>query len=61
MLATLNPGDEVIMPAPFWTSYADMVRMAGGTPVILPCPPLAGLQADARTTLRRHHAQHPLG
>jgi len=38
MLATLNPGDEVIMPAPFWTSYADIVRMAGGTPVVLPCP-----------------------
>ncbi|WP_170559237.1 pyridoxal phosphate-dependent aminotransferase [Ruegeria atlantica] len=38
MLATLNPGDEVIMAAPFWTSYADMVRLAGGVPVILSCP-----------------------
>ncbi len=37
MLATLNPGDEVIMPAPFWTSYADIVRLAGGVPVIVPC------------------------
>ena len=37
MLATLNPGDEVITPAPFWTSYADMVRLAAGRPVILPC------------------------
>ncbi|WP_421700910.1 pyridoxal phosphate-dependent aminotransferase [Aliiroseovarius sp.] len=38
MLATLNPGDEVIMPAPYWTSYSDIVRLAGGTPVVLPCP-----------------------
>ena len=38
MLASLNPGDEVIMPAPYWTSYSDIVRMAGGTPGILPCP-----------------------
>ncbi|MDQ2066058.1 pyridoxal phosphate-dependent aminotransferase [Xinfangfangia sp. CPCC 101601] len=37
MLASLDPGHEVIMPAPFWTSYADIVLMAGGTPVILPC------------------------
>lgn len=37
MLATLNPGDEVIIPAPYWTSYADIVRMAEGVPVILPC------------------------
>ncbi|QFT74992.1 pyridoxal phosphate-dependent aminotransferase [Ruegeria sp. THAF33] len=38
MLASLNPGDEVIMPAPYWTSYSDIVRMAGGVPVVLPCP-----------------------
>jgi aspartate aminotransferase len=38
MLATLDPGDEVVIPAPFWTSYADIVRLASGTPVILPCP-----------------------
>ena len=35
LLATLNPGDEVIVPAPYWVSYPDMVRMAGGTPVIV--------------------------
>ena len=34
LLATLNPGDEVIIPAPFWVSYPDMVKLAGGTPVI---------------------------
>jgi aspartate aminotransferase len=31
----LNPGDEVIIPAPYWTSYPDMVRLAGGEPVIV--------------------------
>ena len=35
LLATLNPGDEVIIPAPFWVSYPDMVKLAGGTPVIV--------------------------
>ncbi len=34
-LATLNPGDEVIIPAPYWVSYADIVRLAEGTPVII--------------------------
>jgi aspartate aminotransferase len=32
-LATLNPGDEVIIPAPYWVSYPDMVAIAGGTPI----------------------------
>ena len=34
-LATCNPGDEVVIPAPFWVSYPDMVLIAGGTPVIV--------------------------
>ncbi len=34
LMATLNPGDEVVIPAPYWVSYPDMVRLAGGTPVI---------------------------
>ncbi|MEO0881744.1 MAG: pyridoxal phosphate-dependent aminotransferase [Pseudomonadota bacterium] len=40
-LATLNPGDEVIVPAPYWVSYPEMVRMAGGTPSIVACGPNA--------------------
>lgn len=36
LLATLDPGDEVVIPAPFWVSYPDMVRLAGATPVIVP-------------------------
>ncbi|MEQ9435181.1 pyridoxal phosphate-dependent aminotransferase [Hyphomonas sp.] len=39
LVATLNPGDEVIVPAPYWVSYPEMVLMAGGEPVIAPCGP----------------------
>ncbi|MBA3324238.1 MAG: pyridoxal phosphate-dependent aminotransferase [Rhodobacteraceae bacterium] len=35
LMATLNPGDEVIVPAPYWVSYPDMVRLAGGAPVVI--------------------------
>ncbi|MGP9803938.1 pyridoxal phosphate-dependent aminotransferase [Paracoccus sp. NSM] len=38
LMATLDQGDEVIIPAPYWVSYPDMVLLAGGTPVVLPCP-----------------------
>jgi aspartate aminotransferase len=38
MMASLNPGDEVIIPAPYWVSYADIVALAEGTSVIVPCP-----------------------
>ncbi|HCE25326.1 MAG TPA: aspartate transaminase [Hyphomonas sp.] len=40
-LATLNPGDEVIIPAPYWVSYPDMVLLASGTPVAIECGPNA--------------------
>ena len=35
LMATINPGDEVIIPAPYWVSYPDMVLLAGGEPVIV--------------------------
>ena len=35
LMATLNPGDEVIVPAPYWVTYPDVVRLGGGTPVIV--------------------------
>jgi aspartate aminotransferase len=35
LLATLNPGDEVIVPSPYWVSYPDIVLLAGGTPVVV--------------------------
>ena len=37
LMASINPGDEVIIPAPFWVSYPDMVLLAEGTPVIVEC------------------------
>ena len=36
VIATCNPGDEVIIPAPFWLSYPEMVKLAGATPVTVP-------------------------
>ncbi len=47
MLATLNPGDEVIMPAPYWTSYSDIVALAGGRPVVIPCAMTEGFKLGA--------------
>jgi aspartate aminotransferase len=41
-MATLNPGDEVIIPAPYWVSYPDMVMLAGGTPVFVEGPTQTG-------------------
>lgn len=38
LIATLNEGDEVIIPAPYWVSYPDMVLLGSGTPVVIECP-----------------------
>ncbi len=38
LMATLSPGDEVLIPAPYWVSYPDMVTLNDGTPVIVRCP-----------------------
>jgi aspartate aminotransferase len=37
ILATIDPGDEVVIPTPYWASYPDIARLAGGTPVHVPC------------------------
>jgi len=57
LLATLDPGDEVLIPAPYWVSYPDIVQLAGATPVILPCGldqgfKLTPAQLDAAITPR---------
>jgi aspartate aminotransferase len=44
LMATLNPGDEVIVPAPYWVSYPDMVLLAEGTPVPVECPASTGFK-----------------
>ena len=46
LMATMNPGEEVVIPAPYWVSYPDMVLLAGGTPVIAP----ATLENDFKLT-----------
>ncbi len=48
MMATLNEGDEVIVPAPFWVSYPDIVLLAGGTPVILECSEKQGFKINPK-------------
>ncbi|MDF2142138.1 pyridoxal phosphate-dependent aminotransferase [Paenirhodobacter sp. CAU 1674] len=47
LVATLNPGDEVIIPAPYWVSYPDMVLLAGGTPVFVTGPMETGYKITA--------------
>jgi len=49
LMATINPGDEVIIPAPYWVSYPEMVALAGGEPVAVVCPAEHGfkLQPEA--------------
>lgn len=44
LLASVNPGDEVIIPAPYWVSYPDMVQFAEGTPVIVDCSQDSGFK-----------------
>ena len=47
-MATLNPGDEVIIPAPYWVSYPDMVLLAGGEPVEVVCGMEHGFKITAQ-------------
>ena len=47
LVATLNPGDEVIIPAPYWVSYPDMVLLAGGEPVVVTGPLQTGYKITA--------------
>src|SRR5215469_8068670 len=44
LMATLNPGDEVIIPAPYWVSYPDIVMLTGATPVIVETGPEHGFK-----------------
>ena len=57
LVASLNPGDEVIIPAPYWVSYPDMVLLAGGEPVFVEGPmergyKITGAQLEAAITPR---------
>lgn len=48
LAATLNEGDEVIVPAPYWVSYPDMVALQGGRPVVLSCDEASGFKLSAQ-------------
>src|SRR4051794_11193697 len=48
ILATCQPGDEVVMPSPYWVSYPDMVRLAGADPVIVPTMERNGWKMSAK-------------
>lgn len=47
LMAVCNPGEEIIIPYPCWVSYTEMVKMAGGTPVLVPCREDFSLDAEA--------------
>ena len=47
LMATLSHGDEVVIPAPYWVSYPDMVLLADGTPVFVPCTQETGFKMKA--------------
>ena len=51
-MATLNKGDEVIIPAPFWVSYPDMVLLAGGKPKIVKCTEQEGFKLTASKLIK---------
>lgn len=48
LAATLNLGDEVIVPAPYWVSYPEMVQLAGAKPVVVPCDETTGFKLTAQ-------------
>ena len=60
LMATINPGDEVIIPAPYWVSYPEMVALAGGESVPVVCPASTGLSC-ARKISRRRSRRRPSG
>jgi aspartate aminotransferase len=49
ILSLINPGDEVLLPAPYWVSYSEMVKVAGGIPVVVP----TGIESDFKLTPAR--------
>ncbi len=48
LMAVCGPGDEVVIPAPYWVSYSDLVKLTGATPVIIPTPEAAGFKLSPR-------------
>ena len=61
LMATVQAGDEVIIPAPYWVSFAGIVEVAGGRPVFVRAGFRGRAEADAGRAGRRHHPEKPLG
>ena len=57
LMATINPGDEVIIPAPYWVSYPEMVALAGGEPVPVVCTAAHGFKLQPRRAGEGDHAE----
>ncbi len=57
LMATVNPGDEVIIPAPYWVSYPDIVMLAGGKPVFVETTLEHGFKLQAASARAGDHAQ----
>ena len=60
LMATINPGDEVIIPAPYWVSYPEMVALAGGEPVAIVCT-RSTASSCSQTIWRRRSRRRPSG
>ena len=54
----LDPGDEVLLPAPYWTTYPESITLGGGVPVVVPTTVAAGLPGHDRSARSRAHAAH---
>ena len=60
-VATLNPGDEVLIPAPYWVSYPEMVVLNGGEPRFVDCPIETGFKLTPEALEAAHHRRAPSG
>ena len=60
MMATLNDGDEVIIPAPYWVSYPDIVLLAGGKPVIMECDEKQGFKINPSDLRKIYHSKNKM-
>ena len=56
-MATLNPGDEVVIPTPYWVSYPEMVALCGGTPVFVATTQAHNFKLKPRRPRQGHHAE----
>ncbi len=60
LMAGIDPGDEVIIPAPYWVSYPDMVAAHGGVPVVVPCAEADGFRLTPAGARGGDHPAHPV-